>query len=489
MRYSIEKEYSMGKMQWKNLLCKERARETGTKYLPFRNEFEKDYERIITSSSLRRLQDKAQVFPLQENDFTRTRLTHSLEVSSIARSLGKRIGYNLCQKGYMNEIEAEELTSMLAVCGLVHDLGNPPFGHYGEDIIKSWFDEHKDDFKDIGDKLDDFRCFDGNAQTIRILSKLQYLKDGFGINFCYGTLGTLLKYPKSSHDVIHLDKISKRKMGYFQSEKIIFENIVNKTGMKDSETGEILRHPATYLLEAADDIAYLFADLEDAVKKDYAIWEKIKQDILSVTNTLDNFKFIQLEIDKMKETNDNRLPIKDCVALEASYLKVLCQGKCIELVCNEFIENYESIMDGKYFEETQRKSLCDAPTICNIAGECADGTKGIVRRDCTQYAYENSEVLSLELIAKTVLVSLLDRFTKAAISKERTDKRTENGKLYSKISKNFILMQKFDENGEYDKHKEVDEYGHLQSAIDYIAGMTDSYALNLHKILEGMKLP
>lgn len=474
----------MAKMEWNKLLCKDRARDTGTEILPFRDEFEKDYERIITSSSLRRLQDKAQVFPLQENDFTRTRLTHSLEVSSLARSIGKRIGFKLVEMGEMTETQASELSSMLAVCGLVHDLGNPPFGHYGEDIIKDWFEKNQKIFSNIGSKLDDFRCFDGNAQTLRILSKLQYLKDGHGINFCYGTLGTLLKYPKSSHSAISEANCRKRKIGYFESEKNLFENIVHKTGMYDSESGKILRNPVTYLLEAADDIAYVFADLEDAVKKDYAIWETVKEDIFKVIDNLEDFKFIKPKIEKMKEINDKRLPKKDCVALEASYLKVLCQGKCIEFVCDEFLANYETIMNGRYFEDTRRKSLCDAPSISNIIGE-----KGVVRLKCIKYAYENSEVLLLELIAKTVLVSLLEKFTKAVLDKKREDKRTESGKLYSKISKNFILMQKFNEDGEYDENKIVDDYGHIQSAVDYIAGMTDSYALNLHKTLEGMKLP
>lgn len=474
----------MAKMEWDKLLCKDRARDTGTDMLLFRNEFEKDYERIITSSSLRRLQDKTQVFPLQENDFTRTRLTHSLEVSSLARSIGKRIGFNLVKMGEMTETQSYELSSMLAVCGLVHDIGNPPFGHYGEDIIKDWFEKNQKKFPSIGNKLDDFRCFDGNAQTLRILSKLQYLKDGHGINFCYGTLAALLKYPTSSHDAISEENSRKRKIGYFQSEKILFENIVHKTGMYDSESGNILRNPVTYLLEAADDIAYVFADLEDAVKKDYAIWETVKEDIFKVIDNLDDFKFIKPKIEAIKEINDKRLPKKDCVALEASYLKVLCQGKCLELICDEFIENYDSIMNGKYYEKTKPKSLCDASTISSVIGE-----KGVVRLKCIKYAYENSEVLLLELIAKTVLVSLLNKFTKAVLDEKREDKRTESGKLYSKISKNFILMQKFNENGEYDENKIVDDYGHIQSAVDYISGMTDSYALNLHKTLEGMKLP
>ncbi len=468
----------MVKMEWKKLLSTKRVRKTETPLEPFRNDFEKDYERVVSSSSLRRLQDKAQVFPLQENDFTRTRLTHSIEVSSIAKSLGKRVAYNLIANGYMDELQGEKLTSLLSVCGLVHDLGNPPFGHYGEDIIKNWFESNKKKFSSIGNKIDDFCCFDGNAQTIRILSKLQYMKDAYGINFCYGTLATLLKYPQSSHEVIKEKILSKRKIGFFESEKFLFEDIISETGMKDLSGNKIMRHPATYLLEAADDIAYLFADLEDAVKKDYAIWGKLKKDLFKVLDKTDDFNFVHEKIKKMVKTNNQRLPENDCVAIEASYFRVLCQGKCIELVCNEFVDNYEFIINGQYYEQTKRKSLCDAiPVISKI------------RDKCVMYAYQNSEVLSLEIIAKNVLETLLEKFIHAAMDENYKDKRTESGKIYSKISQNFLLIQKFNKNGRYIKNKKIGTYEQIQTVIDYISGMTDSYALNLHKTLLGTKLP
>lgn len=478
MLYSITKECYLknGVVQ---IIKQKRERDSSTDNLPFRNEFDKDYERIITSSSLRRLQDKAQVFPLQENDFTRTRLTHSLEVSSIARSIGKRIGHHLVKEKLMEKSEAEELTSLLAVCGLVHDIGNPPFGHYGEDIIKDWFEKNRDKYKNIENILTDFCCFDGNAQTIRILSKLQYLQDSYGLNLCYGTLATLLKSTNSSYEAIKEDKVSKRKIGYFESERSLFEKIVKETGMKDEKSGKVSRHQATYLLEAADDIAYIFADLEDAVKKDYAIWEDIKQKVLEVTNKSKAFKFINTKIEDIKKVNENRLSTKDRVALEAYYLKVLCQGKCIELICDEFRNSYNKIMSGEY-----ENSLCDSVAVADLIGD-----KGIARKMCSKYAYSNSEVLSLELIGKKVLVSLLERFINAALDEKRNDKKTESGKLYSKISPNFIIMQNFNELGEYENREKLKPYEYIQIVIDYISGMTDSYALNLHKILEGMKLP
>lgn len=228
-------------LNWENLLLGERKRKSESKSLPHRNEFDKDYQRIIYSSSLRRLQDKAQVFPLQNNDFTRTRLTHSLEVASLGRSLAWNIGEWLIQeKVFKDFAKARELASLVEVSCIVHDLGNPPFGHYGEDIIRKWFEDWfniKPDTK-IADKdsktygelfgelneqqKNDFLFFEGNAQAIRILSKLQFLNDEYGANFTLATLGTLMKYPWASND----EKIKgKKKFGYFHSEQELFEEI------------------------------------------------------------------------------------------------------------------------------------------------------------------------------------------------------------------------------------------------------------------------
>lgn len=258
-------------LNWENLLSEERQRKSQSKSLPHRNEFDKDYERIIYSSSLRRLQDKAQVFPLQNNDFTRTRLTHSLEVASLGRSLAWNIGDWLIKKEVFKDFsEAKELASLVEVSCLVHDLGNPPFGHYGEDIIRKWFDvwfdsdEYKSTsikFKELNEQQKyDFIFFEGNAQAIRILSKLQFLNDEYGANFTFATLGTLMKYPWASNDDKNKSRKNK-KFGYFYSEQALFDEIKNKIGIDGC------RHPATYIMEAADDIAYLTADIEDAVKK------------------------------------------------------------------------------------------------------------------------------------------------------------------------------------------------------------------------------
>lgn len=191
------------RLNWEQLLCKERQRK-GVGLTESRNEFEADYDRIVGSSSVRRLQDKAQVFPLQENDFTRTRLTHSIEVAAMAYSIGKYIGRELEKRGEFGRTGTEELSALLRVAGLIHDLGNPPFGHYGETVIRNWFVRwfSSSEAENLGfsqQQKNDFCYFDGNVQNLRIVTKLQTLNDAFGANFTYGTLATIIKYPWSSN--------------------------------------------------------------------------------------------------------------------------------------------------------------------------------------------------------------------------------------------------------------------------------------------------
>lgn len=461
----------MTKMKWKDLLSSERERKSKSKISIYRNCFDMDYQRIIPSSSLRRLQDKTQVFPLQENDFTRTRLTHSLEVSSIGRSIGAQVAQLLIDKEKVSseeQILVKQLPSLLATCGLVHDLGNPPFGHYGEDVIQEWFKDNKSEFHLEKQVINDFGNFDGNAQTLRILSKLQYMKDVYGMNCCYGTLATLIKYPNDN-----------KKLSHFKSENELFDKIVSSTGMRQGD--KIYRHPATFLLEAADDIAYLFADLEDAVKKDPACLQEIinkiekeKGKIFTKEFSYDEFK---KSIDEFDLNKHEEMPTEDIISTKIMSLRVFFQAYCINKICEEFVNSYDEIMTGNY-----KKSLCESKNLVNIIGN-----NGIIRKLCIKYAYQNSEVLKLEIIGKKVLTTLLDSFIKAILCEDYKKPKEECGKFYSLISSNFKFIQHVDKNNNYNKN--LDKYSRIQLVIDYISGMTDSYALNLHKTLLGTKLP
>lgn len=460
-------------MIWSKLLNPGRERPSRGPKLPdeHRSSFDMDYDRIVYSSSLRRLQDKAQVFPLQENDFTRTRLTHSLETSAIGRSLGVKVGR------WINQVDPDDfpenyiyqLSSLLQVAGLVHDLGNPPFGHYGEELIKTWFRDPSNIYAQqlTPDELFDFTRYDGNAQTIRILSRLQFLKDRYGINFCFGTLGTLLKYPWPSSDP---KAAAKSKFGFFRSEIDLGQRIIAETGLQN-------RHPATYLLEAADDIAYLFADLEDAVKKGHLPWPTICQEFMDDDGLWAHYGEAQGRLRRdLKQLEASLVPLEEMNLISSRYFKLTGQVMAIDAVCGEFKDNYAAIMSGTY-----HRTLLEADAIRAFIDK--------VRKVCIEYAYSNDEVLSLELVAKSVLNTLLNRFIPAVLDEKAGDARTESGKLYRLISRNFEYIQKLDLNSAYQKERKLSAYQRVQLGIDFISGMTDSYALNLHKKLLGLELP
>ena len=233
----------MNLLNWEQLLCKERQRKSQAVKVDsegdtnvVRNEFEADYDRIVGSSSVRRLQDKAQVFPLQENDFTRTRLTHSMEVSAMARSLGKAVGKRLEKKEGINFTAemTDELAALLQTVGLIHDLGNPPFGHYGETVIRQWFSQWFNSNELLKKKVllseqekNDFIYFDGNVQNLRIVTKLQTLNDAFGANFTFATLATIIKYPWKSSEINE----NRKKFGYFKSEEDLAKRIFASIGL------------------------------------------------------------------------------------------------------------------------------------------------------------------------------------------------------------------------------------------------------------------
>ncbi|MGQ9023713.1 deoxyguanosinetriphosphate triphosphohydrolase [Bacillus sp. 18-5] len=465
-------------LNWENLLLGERQRKSESKSLPHRNEFDKDYQRIIYSSSLRRLQDKAQVFPLQNNDFTRTRLTHSLEVASLGRSLAWNIGEWLIQKKVFKDFaKARELASLVEVSCIVHDLGNPPFGHYGEDIIRKWFKDwfKSEPYTEIVSKTfgelneqqkNDFLFFEGNAQAIRILSKLQFLNDEYGANFTLATLGTLMKYPWASND----DKIKeKEKFGYFYSEQELFEEIKNKIGIDGC------RHPATYILEAADDIAYLTADIEDAVKKRVINWDSVYKDIKHKFEEMYPKEFIKLE-ELRKKALLNEVPNKDLINVQN--FKVYIQGILINAVVDSFKDNYDSIMEGTF-----KGDLLSNSTARKLSEEL-----GIV---AFKHVFADKEVLTLELVGDRVISDLLNLFVNAVINVDGLTKtKTKHEKLIHLISENFRHIQRISKEGEPTvEFKDLSLYNRLQLVTDFISGMTDGYAVSLHQELLGVRLP
>lgn len=499
-------------MEWKKLLSLERQVEKDPEPEEFKkypiSEVEKDYQAIISSSAFRRLQDKTQVFPLDKSDFVRTRLTHSIEVSTIARHLGVMVTQNKTKYKKPDFTNNEEVTKaipvVLSCAGLLHDIGNPPFGHFGEVVIGDWFKkELKNDNFTFKDKKvselfnaqmkNDLENFEGNAQALRILSKIKNNAEGYDMNLTYGVLNTLIKYP---NDSCNFDKddadVKKHKLGYYFSENEIMKKICQETGALISN--KCVRHPLAYLMEAADDIAYSTADLEDAMKKGLF--------------TLDEFiNYYKNEVNKIEDRNYKKYSLMLLDDLEGrishdyrtTEIDLIAFQKWMELVrkwlmyvvAYSFSINYNDIMKGIYtnnlFFNTNHQETVE-----------------ILKNAMKKFVFNNKEILKLELSAKKIIWSLLDDFIYAVIYFEEEEQEKENKKEYNeeenKKSKSFKpsktdkkLIEIISENYKDDyRHAKTDDeainlYLRFLMVTDFISGMTDSYAKNLYKELNGLQ--
>lgn len=455
-------------MRWNKLLCEKRFKQSSNEAYEFdeRNEFDKDYSRIISSSSFRRLQDKTQVYPLKRGDFVRTRLTHSLEVSHIASSIGKSIEKYL-QRG------DQKISSLLSVTGLIHDLGNPPFGHSGEYIIQDFFKEYlkKSGYDNILTNIqkEDLLCFDGNVQTFRILRKLQYLGDKDSYNLTYATLATIMKYPTNSVEGNKKDKgkLIERKFGYFDSEKSDYDKIFEEMGIKGK------RHPITFLLEAADDIAYCVADIEDGVQKKFIKLQDLKNMLKKIGRKSSE---VQELLEKIKEYEEKNKEIENSSLFEkivVQKIKIYIQGKMIQEVIKSFIKNEEFILNGDF-----NKELLDEGSYKEIK----DGLKNLAKNKI----FQSKERVFTDILAAKVLRKLLNIFIEGMIdclnNGEEASLTSRNIRVL--ISENYIIN--YESELKECKNKGDEIYTTLKLCVDFISGMTDQFAVDLYKRLQGI---
>ena len=464
-------------LDWDKLLCDERIRTSSAvkdEHVT-RNEFEADYDRIVGSSSVRRLQDKAQVFPLQKNDVVRTRLTHSMEVSAIARSLAKTVGLRLERMGIFDREKTEKLMGMLQTAGLIHDLGNPPFGHYGETVIRNWYlskvvdaKKERDKHYKIEQEDADFLYFDGNVQNLRIVTKLQTMNDQYGANFTYGTLASIIKYPYSSTTTTH----PKHKFGYFKSEEKIMRSIWQHTGLSEG-----VRHPAAYLLEAADDIVYICDDIEDGVKKGYIPWNKEYDQIKQAFKENIIYQKLFERIDAKKA--DVGLGESEGLLAQVKLFRNYVQGHLIRTAVDSFFDHYEQIMNGEF-------------GITDLLEPDKELIKCLKKLTAT-YCFACDEVLTLEIVGERTIKELLNIFYDAIHTSNVEvieDNSKYEGKIYHLISDNYKYISTFDYKGKKQKSlKDVNEYEKTHLIVDFVSGMTDSYAVSLYKKLLGISLP
>jgi dGTPase len=450
-------------MEWAKLLCHDRLRQTTRQPEETRTEIERDYGRVIFSTPVRRLQDKAQVFPLEPIDAVRTRLTHSLEVSSVSRGLAHSVGIALLRLKKIKQEQLYDIENVAATCGLIHDLGNPPFGHAGEEAMRDWFRKQPEKFWKFDTTTKqkyrkDFENFEGNAQTLRLVATLQLLSDRSGLNLTCATLSAGSKYTASS---LQIDKNSqaKKKLGFFNSEKNIVDEVRTRTGTGGK------RNPITLLVEAADDIVYSVVDLEDGIKKGVVSWIEVAK-ILDDYSSRIGANIIRSCVNGAEtRINAATIPLGGRNRDEAisQFFRTLVIGKATDAVTHVFVENYSSIMAGEYDKEL----LYDPGS---SVGELYQVLKGEIG---FKHVYCSKETLRLELLGRNVIHYLMDTFWQAdSAAKPKTFAR----KTYDLLSQNYRTV--FENPTSHEKTLPT-AYRKIMLITDYICGMTDSFALNL----------
>lgn len=438
-------------MNWSDLLSTHRIGQKTVSSGPTRSAFEQDYDRIIFSHPFRRLQDKTQVHPLPEHDFVHTRLTHSLEVSSVGRSLGRKVGEVILQRypQLAATYTSHDFGTLVASASLAHDLGNPPFGHSGEDGLSDYFihgegRHHKSDFSEA--EWADLTNFEGNAQGFRILNKGQYQ----GLKLTTATLGTFTKYPCPAFFPLRdKNRKSQKKFGFFDTERAVFAEVAEQLKLKSA--GELVwaRHPLAFLVEAADDICYNIIDLEDACRLG----------LVSVEDTIALLAAILK--DDFKREKVDRIPGTD---EKVSVLRALAIGKLIDDVVDGFLAHEEKILQGE-FDSALTDMGSHRATLEDIA------------KISVEKIYRARHVMEIEVAGFEVLPGLLDELLKAAehlIKKNRARKYTNLAQLLP-IETTLAIQARPD-----------DRYAHVREIIDVVSGLTDRHALGLYRKIKGM---
>lgn len=453
------------KMDWKKLLSMKRLYATGGEGK--RPPFQRDFDRITFSSAFRRLQDKTQVFPLAESDYVRTRLTHSIETSCVARSLGSIVGEAIIKRHKLKKYKSSDFGAIVAAASLAHDIGNPPLGHSGEDAVQHWFrtsDLAKRVLKNLKDKneLMDFEDFEGNAQGFRVLTRLQRSNNEGGMQLTCATLAAFMKYPRQSFlEEIELEKlkgISFKKYGFFKTEHTMFCEVAREVGLIPAVEGKAwYRHPLAFLVEAADDICYTIVDFEDGVRLGYVKYKEAEKLLLKIIPDRGKKEF-------KKELNNINGEKEKIECLRSKVINEL-----IMQVANYFIHNEDKILEGKFNEELV--SVIDgAPAVKSISK--------LSKRDI----YTASGVVEIEAAGYEVIGGLLGTFLQAI-----DDVAKNNGRATKKSKK---ILQLIPEQFLKNKDKEDNDlYARIIKITDHVSGMTDSFAVSTYKKLKGISLP
>ena len=449
-------------MEWEKLLTDSRLGErhpAKQKLSDGRSEFQKDFDRIVFSPAFRRLQDKTQVFPLPESDFVHTRLTHSLEVSCVGRSLGNLVGETVIKRhpSLGDRFTKFHFGEIAAAACLAHDIGNPPFGHSGEDAIAEYFRSgNGQNFKSkIRDekKWSDLIKYEGNAQGFRIITKLQNPRVNGGLQLTYSTLAAVSKYPRESLINIKstlLKNKAYRKYGFFQAEKNIFKEVADAAGLDCVRSGKMYwwcRHPLAFLVEAADDICYRVMDLEDGFR-------------LGLISFKETEELLRPLVPRQGLKNYRDKDEKDRIG----YLRAVAINELVNELAKVFLDEEKNILSGRFENEliSQIKRANALKRIKDIS---------------VAKIYKSRSVVEREVAGYEVLGGLLDTFIDSY-------NEAYEGKISSKNKSVFALIP-----GRIGDDIPDDLYLRLLRIIDFVSGMTDSFAVSLFRKIKGISLP
>jgi dGTPase len=444
-------------MNWKDLISAKRwgyEHRIPNEYFDARSEFQRDYDRLIFSSPFRRLQNKTQVFPLPGVVFVHNRLTHSLEVASVGRSLGRLFYHKM--KSILPDIDKEapylqEVGDIVSAACLSHDLGNPAFGHSGEAAISSFFVEGAGkDYRHLvtAEQWEDLIHFEGNANALRILTHPFWGKDPKGFALTYTTLAAIVKYPCKAIDGHKKGNHHRKKYGFFDSEIATFHRIASELGLKrDPENPEgYLRHPLVYLVEAADDICYNIIDLEDAYRLKILTYEKAEELLLPLCGGEDLTSRL-----RTLEDTASRIEL-----LRAKAINTLTHA-CIDV----FIKHQDQFLAGTF-----DRALMDA-----LDTDIVNHMKHIEAISYKEI-YNAPAVVQIEIAGFNVMNALLEEFVPAYI---KTDKTMFDKKLVAMIPHQF-------------KTESSDPYTKIRNVLDFVSGMTDLYAVDLYRKIKGISI-
>ena len=441
----------MTMMNWKQLLSPHRlGTDMPGKITPERSPFQRDFDRIVFSGSFRRLQDKTQVFPLSGTTDIHTRLTHSMETSSIARSLGTAAGVFICEQSDTGGAHPSDIGAAVAAAALAHDIGNPPLGHAGEEAIRYWF-ENSPAGQEIREQMSveeraDFEHYDGNAQGFRILSKLEMPDRPGGMQLTCATLGTFAKYPGSAMS-------SLKKCGYFLQEKELFSEVAQSCGMIPDSQYNWKRHPLSFLLEAADDIAYLTVDFEDAMRQNLIEYSELEKDFLDIIDS---------------EYSKNYIKTLSSPRRKAEFLRAQVIGVLVRSAADEFIRHHEELLNG-----TWQTPLTEAIAQKEILAK--------IRARSAADIYNHPSIAEIVGSGFELVIGMLDIFV-PCISEMAAE--INGGKKASSRSRRIAAMLP-----DILNQKDLNNpYNRLLNILDYISAMTDRCAVSLYQKLKGISL-